>query len=294
MNVHRLLVCCILAAILAGCGSSAARPAPKPIAIIGGDPITPQTLRSYVSYAASYYTVRYAGAKPTKRLCPQRWAACTRLTNQVLKRLLQEYAVFHYAARHHITLSASDRRRVEAQLSALRALGTTPAQLIASHKVTVPFLRHLLQTEMLIRKVEAQVVPAVKQSGFGFRLRTFAIPIAPGGHGLHAYQKAVDLATDGKPVPRKAIVRTSWVPRSRLAANLRQPVEAAKPGDFVGPFRTTTGYLVIEVLRRGPHELSTKARQRREAHAFRIWLATEVTRLKPQCFQTGGKTRVCP
>jgi predicted small lipoprotein YifL len=294
----RILTGCVIVlavlVALTGCGSSRPAGAP-PAASVAGESISQPLLHQYVTYAVKFYSIGAAspiGSAGT--LCRRPSPACTRLQNQVLRRLLEERVVVHYAHAHHIALSASDQRAVDAELAQLRADPTPVGELLARRLMSVQFCRRLLAMEMLVRKVEKAVVPVEAERGFAFHLRSFTIPIAPGGHGVHAYHRAVDLATDGTPIPRNASIRASWIAPSRLAANVRRVISAAQPGDFVGPFRKPGAYLVIQLLGKRVHRYGRPARQHNESVYFRRWLDRQLRAGAPRCFSRAGKERPCP
>ncbi|MGH2444083.1 MAG: hypothetical protein ACRDFX_13085 [Chloroflexota bacterium] len=286
--VNLLLAALVAAGVLSACGSS--RQVVMPAAEIGGNPISRGAVREYAAYATSYYASTY-GSQPAP--CGPKTVSCTATERQALARLLEEGVVRRYAAAHGLHLGAADRARVDRELTQLQQPGGTAADLLARHAVTVAFLRSILQTEAMVRKVENLVAGNRALMGFQYRLTEVVFP-AQRGQAARASKRALDLATNGGAIPADTYVRTEWIAPFRLQADLRTEVAAANPGKWVGPLKRRTGYLVAHVLNRGPHRYGRPARIAMRTSIFREWVKREVQKARPKCYGVSGSGTVCP
>jgi hypothetical protein len=265
--------------------------------MVDGSPITQAELRSYVNYSLSFYAWAYgtnvAGSEPA---CSRtsRDPGCLRVQRQALRRLLEEKVIERYALSHGIALSPTDRVRAARQTSNLLAQDTTAAQLLSERKINRAFITILLDHEMLVRKVEAFVSRGLLRTGDSLHLRQFRLPRIAGFDDAAAYQQAVNLAADGKPVPPGTSVRTSWVATFRLPSDLVDALKLAAPGQIVGPFPHMSYYLDVQFLGRGTHQYGRPARRILESRRFRDWLNAEVLQADPKCFDRLGHDQRCP
>lgn len=279
--------------IAAGCGSS--KPLITPIAQIGPQSISRDSYRQNLNYAIRFFQSAYGNqASLDESHCVRPSTPCNHLRKQLLRRLLEESVVIQYAEHHHIHLSAADRTEVSVQLARLDEAGSVIAQMVARKQISRQFLRSLLDTELLVHRVETLVVPSSSQEGFAYHLRTVTIPFAPGGRGLNAYHRALNLATDGRPLPRRAVVRIAWIPPRHLALNVRNLVALAEPGQYVGPFKRQDAYLVVQVLGSGSHRVGRSARVSLETRYFHRWIERMLVADHPICFSSSATTVACP
>jgi hypothetical protein len=282
--------------IVTSCGGG--HPVPTDAAaVVRGHAISRSELRSYVDYALSFYSWAYGadpGASNPHCSTTSRDPGCRRLVSQALRRLIEETVVEQYASGHHIALSTADRRDARRQAATLLAQDTTAAQLLAGHKITRSFVLVLLDREALVRKVEAAVSRKQSAAGPALHVREFEIPRLVGADDARTYQQAVDLATDGKPVPPSAMVRTSWIARFHLSPELASALSVISPGQFVGPFTHSTYYLDVLLIGRGVHHYGKPARLALQASVFGEWLAAAVRQARPRCYDVSGHDAACP
>jgi hypothetical protein len=285
----------LVSLVLTSCGG---HPTPgDAAATVDGQTITHVDVRAYVDYALSFYAWA-DGADPAASnpgcTPASRDAGCLRVQNQALRRLIEEDVIEQYAAGHGIALSASDRRAVSRNTEQLLSLDTTAKQLLAEHKITRAFVLVLLTRETLVRKVEAEVGRNQPGSGPALDVREFEIPRRAGVDDAGTYHQAVDLATDGRPVPPGTMVRTSWVARFHLAPGLVEALASVSRGQFVGPFTHAGYYLDVQLLGRGIHRYGKPARLALQADYFRRWLDSRVSTARPQCFDLREHGMPCP
>jgi SurA N-terminal domain len=268
------------------CGSTGEKPGANLVASVGGQDITAQELQSYAHYANAFYAAAYPGSSThpaCKQLQPSA-SQCGSLREQVLARLLQESVVLQYAREHHITLTSADQSRVTAEMEAL----TNPASYTADLYATAPtrrFLRHVLETQALILKVEQLVVGVQARSGFAYHLQKFVF--AAGGQGR---ARAVTLAQSHHLVSGQASVETVWQAAFRLAPAVSLAASTAKPGDFLGPFPRSHSFLVVRLLAAGIHQYGRTAQIERLTQLFRSWLVNQLKRHHPACFSPRDRT----
>jgi hypothetical protein len=285
----------LLACALAGCGGHSTTQ--LDVATVDGSPITQADLRAYVSYSLSFYAWAYgtdvAGSGPA---CAQasRDPGCLRVRRQALRRLLEEKVIERYALSHGIALSPANRVQAARETSDLLAQDTTAAQLLSEHKINRAFITVLLDHEMLIRKVEAIVSRGVPRAGESFHLRELRVPRIAGIDDARVYRQAVNLATDGKPVPLGTSVRTLWVAIFHLPSDVLKAVTPAARGQFVGPFPYKSYYLDVQFLGRGTHLYGRPARLILKTRRFRDWLNAEVLHANPRCLDGAGHDQPCP
>ncbi len=276
-----------------GCGSST--PDSNLIARLGSQTISRDTYRQNLNYAIRFYQSAYGSQGGLDAVhCVRPSSPCAQIRDQLLRRLLEEDAVIEYADRHRIHLSSVDQTEINAQMASIDQAGSVIAQMIARKQISRPFLRSLLETEFLIHRVETRVIPVKVEEGFAYHVRTITIPFAPGGRGLNAYRRAVTLATDGRPIPRRALVRTVWIIPPHLAANVRKLVAVAQPGQYVGPFKRHRAYLVVQLLGSGLRRYSRTTLLTVETSYFHRWIDRMLTAERPICFSPSGKTVACP
>jgi hypothetical protein len=267
------------------------------VAIVNGQPITRADLKTHADYALQFYAWTYGsdvGSSDPSCTLRSKDVGCRRLEQQVLRRLIEEKVVEEYAAGHRIALSAEDQSAARREATDLLANDTTAANLLAEHKVNRSFIEVLLDREALIRRVENVIGRNQPRAGQALHLREFEVPRLTRQDDARTYQQAVDLATDGRPVPPGAMVRTSWIARFHLSAELLNALSTVSPGQFVGPFSHSGYYLDVQFLGRGVHRYGKPARLELQTAYFRQWLAVQVKRAHPQCFDRTGQEQPCP
>lgn len=284
-----LLIACVL--ILAGCGSP--KGVSKASAIVEGETISPAALQRNVAYAWAFYaaskgTVPSAGA-PSCRASSGR---CHAIERQVLRRMLEERIVLHYARRRGIRLSPADRQHVLHALGKVTTSGTPTADLLSSGRISLAFLRSVLETEILVRKVERVIAGKRALRGDSYELRRVYIFI-PAAQSSRAYRDAIDVATTGSLSPG-AVTRTGWTASFRLSRSIRKSLAQAETGQYVGPFRRRRSYLVVQLLAHGIHPYGRPARQAAETRYFQLWIARQLRLNPPQCFSPSGGVISCP
>lgn len=277
--------------LLAGCSSQRSIQA---AALVGGKPIAWSDYQKYLDYSLRFYAWARRPAQNWSLRCDDtsRTPACARLRQEVLARLIQERVVLSYASTHHIALSRSDRRRIDIELDVL--LGGSSGPAITDMRVDRSFLRDLLAREMLVRRVQESVVSGRASSGPSFHVRKFIIPRSPSRPDAQAFKGALDLATDGQPVPAGTQVRDEWVAAFRLGDRELKALTAAQPGQYTGPFTGPRAYVVIQLLGEGSHAYGRPARDMLQARYFQAWLRAAIRRAAPTCFTRTGARAVCP
>ena len=281
---------------LASCGHTAkpppATPTRTPIpadvaAMAGGHVISDRTVTTYVRYAAGFFTAAFPGeSASTTSTCSQTPAAgaCETLRIQVLARLLQQRVVLDYAKRRHITLSADDRIKVSDELKQLLDPDSDTAGLYPRDAATKKLLRHILKTQALVVEVENSIAGPKSLSGLAYHVRKYVVPA-----GHHAKRMALALATDGKPVPPRTVETTAWEAPFRLPEAVSHELSLARPGEFVGPFKRSSGYLVIRLLKSGNHRYGLPARAAILTAAFQSWLRVAMTRARLTCYHASER-----
>jgi hypothetical protein len=263
--------------LLAACGHRAAHTIPTPTGATAanGRAIPSSTIDRYVRYAAQFFSAAYPGSIGATRHCTaaSTSAACRLLRDQVIARLLQQSAVVEYAHAHHIALSAADRAAVTTEMQTLTDPTSETADLYRGGSAQRAFVHQILLTQAVVLKVEQEVVGARASAGDAYHLDKYLIPT-----GSHAQRQALDLATDGKPIPADAILHTEWEATFHLHGALKSALAVAEPGDFVGPFKQSGGYLVVHVLDHRTHTYGRPARVAFMTALFRAWLRNQFRR----------------
>jgi hypothetical protein len=204
-----------------------------------------------------------------------------------LHRLLEEQVVTNFAARHRIGLSASDSGRIDRELKRLQSPHAGTQRLFSTERISPRFMRTVLRTQLLVKRVESTVVDRAVLAGPSFKLRKYVF-----GLDKRSYKSALDLATGGASVGGSREPPVHWVASYRLPARVRSLADVAGNGDFVGPTLEGPAYVVYQVLGRGVHRYGLPARQEIEARSFRTWLSKQMAQIKPTCFQ--GSTKIVP
>lgn len=283
--LRRFVPLLALIPVFAGCGSHAGgarTPTPR-AASVAGTSITYPELDTYLRYANRFFSAAYPGTvKGAGMSCgaAKVTAACAAVRKQVLARLIQQQVVRQYAQQHHIFLSASDERKVNQELKLLLDPSSDTADLYDHSPRTRRFLRQVLETQNLVLKVENAVVGPRAARGFAYHLEKVSIP-----GGKQGNREALNLSTDGKPLPLDASVRDEWEAPFRLDHTVAQAVSSAKNGEYVGPFPRSGGYLVVHVLGSGLHRYGRPARTFLLTRLFRAWLRDHVRAAHPRCDQ---------
>ncbi|GAC1473954.1 MAG: hypothetical protein PVSMB7_28490 [Chloroflexota bacterium] len=217
-----------------------------------------------------------------------------RVHTQSLRRLIEETVIRRYATRKRITLSPSEIQHVKQQSDALAHSDSTLSQLLTERRVSRRFLDELLTREALVRKVEGIVTRSRAEAGMSYHVREYSVPILVGAERAKAYNQALVLATDGRPIPVESEIHTRWVAPFRLSPTLRRALTGASPGTFVGPFQSGDTFLVVKLLAYRVHRYSGPARTALETRYFRSWIDREVRASKIQCYEDSGRTMACP
>jgi hypothetical protein len=213
---------------------------------------------------------------------------------QVLGRLIEEHAVLDYAKLHHIRLSLADRIRAREESQALVALRGGRTWPFSSARQNAEFFHQLVTRELLVRTVEESIVPRSLTYGLMLHVRKFLLPVSSEADRGKVYRQAVDLATDGKPVPAGALNRTEWIAPFRIKPSMRQALLDASPGQFTGPFGHGDSYQVILLLGKKQRHYGKPARTALELRYFKGWLRRAVQAEHPICFGSQGRTMACP
>ena len=295
LSLRYALAAVLAAGLLAGCAGR--HPPVRAAAVVAGAPIRQVDVQRYMDYTARFYAwAKGADAYRAWMRCERQAKdrQCRRLHEQVLARLIEERVVLSYAKQHHIALSPGDRSRITREMRRLTDTNRGTTTLFTRGRVDPTLMRSILQREILVQKVEDAVAPASARGGTSFHVEKFLLPVDQNQPRSAVYRQAVDLATDGKPIPAAAQVRFEWLAPFRLEPEERSALEQAQPGDHVGPFAHPRGYLVILLLARGTHAYGQPARLILETRYFHAWLARQVHRASPTCFDPSGATISCP
>jgi len=280
--------------LVAGCGAS--HSGTPPVAIVAGRPISWSDYQQYLDYSLRFYASAYhsPGRSSTRSCQPfDNRPPCSTLGRQLLASLIHERVVLSYASRHHIRLSSGDTRRIDSELAAMEG-GTGNHLPIAGMHLRRSFLWNLLARELLVERVERAVVAGRASAGPSFHVRKYILPRLPDHGAVPVFKEALDLATDGRPIPAGTGVRDEWVAAFRLTGREQEALSAAQAGQFAGPFPGPRAYLVMQLLGAGRHTYGLPARRVLEAKYFHAWLQTAVRQADPSCFSGSGKRVVCP
>lgn len=285
----RLLYLCLpLLVLLAACGAHQSS-GPRVVARLSGQSVSQPELDAYTRYAATFDSVVYPDS--TEAGCAtDRRAACARFRSGILARLIEEHVVLGYARRHHITLTPGDLAEARLQLEKLMAPSAPTARLFHLG-VTRQFVTHVVQRQLLIQRVEESVVGDRATAGPEFHVTRIGIPNS--GSSTEDNRSVIQLATSGK-IPAGAAEKTEWMAPFRMAPRVRQALEAAKKGDYVGPFSRPGYVLVIKLLGRGTHHYSRTAHALLTSKLFRSWVSRAVARAHPRCVGAAGTPVTCP
>jgi hypothetical protein len=262
--------------------------------MVSGQRISESDLTAYVQYAGRFYQSAYGVGTAATCAPITRSATCAALTRQALARLIEERIAVSFARSHGITLSNADRAAIAIQMRDLSLTDATTRRLLRERVITRAFLRGLLETEALVRKLEGRLTDERLLSGSSFHIRSFTIPLLSAGSVTRTYHQAQTLAVDGGPVPRRSVIAVRWVADFRLPAPVRIALRAAADGDFAGPFRRGSSYLVIQRLAAGTHRYGAPARLQVETRVFQTWLSRRVLLARPICYTTAGSAAPCP
>jgi hypothetical protein len=280
--------------VLAGCGAThSTKPAntAATAAPVANTAIPPQQIQEYMDYALQFYSwvdTTTPGNGTTTCSVRSTSPSCVTLRKQVVRRLMEERIVTEFAAQHSIRLSSADRSRVDREMKRLQSPHSGTRRLFGANRVSPHFMRGVLQTQLLVRRVEAAVVGKAALVGPSFRLRKFVF-----GGDQRGYKSATDLATGGINGAAGPSPPIHWVAAYRLPAQLRSLAGLARKGDYVGPSPQGGSYVVYQILGHGVHRYGLPAREETEARSFRAWLATRMSQTQPKCLQGGAKSVPC-
>lgn len=154
-------------------------------------------------------------------------------------------------------------------------------------------MRTVLGTQVLVQKVESSVAPARTKRGDAFHIRKVLVPQEISSLA-DARDAALTLATHGSPIPPNAILKKEWVASFQLSGRLRRLLAKARPGDYVGPIRKPTGYMVVQLLGHGFHGYEWSTRQQLITQYFHSWLKKVVQSEHPKCFDEKQRVASCP
>jgi hypothetical protein len=213
---------------------------------------------------------------------------CATFRAQVLSRLIEERLVTQYAAAHKISLTRSDLAKVEEELARLQAPHSGTDRLFVAERVSPRIIRSVLETQLLVRRVEATLVSPQALRGPMLQVRKFVF-----GLSKHNYRQAVDLATSGTSATTLSATRPLWVALFRLSPQIRRLTTYAAHGAYVGPFRQGTTYVVLQVLGRSTRRYGRPARELIMARAFRSWMKTQLLEAHPTCLTAGRASAPC-
>ncbi len=284
----RVMVCLGVCLLAAACGGSSSSGSPV-VAKVSGRSISQAQVTAYREYAASFYRLALGGSQLGGFDCAGGGNSCA-TSADALRRLIQEAVIESYAAKHGIALTAADRRAAKQEVQALSSSDPTAGQLLTAHKVSTSFLTRLLETEMLVRKVEGSVVGNRAYGGRSYHLKIFSIPLL----SKKTYKQALELAGFGSPVPVGTSIRREWIAGFRLPLYMKKAAKAALPGDFIGPFKRPGRYVVAKVIAKERRRFGKPARQARETQLFQAWVAGQVQRARPTCYAAKGRVSACP
>jgi len=267
--------------LLAGCGQHARR---VPLAaVVNGMPVTQQELSKDVQYSQRYYGATQG--VPAVRCVPEHSDyTCRVLQRQVLNRLVQERVIMQYAARHHLAITARDRRRVNAALP----------KLSAANRASAALLRTLLFGQVLVEKVEVAVTPARALRGPLYHIRKYVISPLEGIPEHVRYAQAVSLATDGKPIPDGTNILDEWEAPFRLPHDQRDALRYAGHNQFTGPFHVRDRWLVIQLQKTAVRTYGRPAQLVISQHYFSHWLMEQMLHSHVRCFNVNGSSVACP
>jgi hypothetical protein len=267
------------------------------VAIVNGHPISRADVLGYLDYARKFYAWANGSSlgsdhRPCSLTRPT--SACRRLENQVLARLIEERVILDYAAARGLALTPYDQHRVSVELQGLDARSSGTEALFTREGIVPRFMRQILASQLLVQEVEDQVLASAEIGGPSYHVRKFVVPLLPTEQRKAIYREALDLATAGTPVPRRASVKVEWVASFRVPTAIREGLDASTPGQYVGPFATGSGFLVYQLLGKGHHVYGGPARALLEPRYFKSWLQIRVARSHIQCFAASGSGIRCP
>lgn len=293
----RSVAACIALGLLTACGSPSARPADPTVARVGAVTISRAYLQQYVDYSLRFYRL-FTGNQTVLavRGCPATASdqPCTVYRRQALRRLIEEQLVLSYARQHGIAIRSRGHRAIAARLGSMSdPQGSTPSTL-SRLGVSRAFMQGLLEREALVQRVAHAVAPPWTRSGPTFEVRKVAVFFGGSASRSAAYKRADTLAVDGGPVPATAVAQVEWVAPFRLPAAELQALQAARPGEYTGPFPHSHSFLDVQLLAKRVHSYGTPARRELEAEYLRSWLRREWSRARPACLGTAGARVPCP
>jgi hypothetical protein len=248
----------------------------------------------YTTYSLHFFKWAYGtGTGPSTRRCTSSAsAACIAVRNETLQRLIEELVITRYARKHHITLTGKEQGQIESAVADLTAPESTTGDLFKGAHLGPAFVRQLLEREAMVQRVERIVSPRSTREGFSYLVRKITIPtgLVPGA----AVQKQVLRLATGRTVPAGVSVKLDWIAPFRLSSSGRRALQAARPGDYAGPFHSRAGFVVYNLLRKGSHRYGQPARQLLQNAYFTSWLQTHVRAAHPVCYTASGKISPCP
>jgi hypothetical protein len=154
-------------------------------------------------------------------------------------------------------------------------------------------MRTVLGTQSLVQRVELFVAPPRTKRGYAYHLRKILIPQETSSL-TDARNAAATLATQGYPIPPNASASNGWVASFLVSSRLSHLLANAKSGEYVGPIRKPTGYLVVQFLGRGVHLYGRSTRQQLTTKYFHSWLKKTVQATRPKCLNKQQQSIQCP
>lgn len=252
-------------------------------------------LTRYSDYAAAFYAVAAgSGARPVETRCVASSAPCIHLRQQVLRRLIEEHIVLLYAANHHVILTPQEKQHVKRRLLALQEPGSSTALLLEKGVVTTSFLRTVLTTQAIVRKVELTITGRAARIGNAYHLRVVSFFVPAGNTGVGAHLRAARVVASRTPISPAAATSTDWFASFRLARSMRAALDHAVAGQWTGPFRRAHAWVAVLLLGKAEHRLGRPARLLLQTHLFHAWLHDMMRRAPTACYAITGKEVRCP
>jgi hypothetical protein len=283
-------LCVLLLILLTACGTQEASHGPGVVATISGHRVTEAELQAYTRYASTFDSIVYPESTEARCTTSPHRPACVRFRSSILARLLEEQVILAYARQHHLWLSAADKEAARTQLQKLMEPSSPSARLF--HRgVSREFVSEIVRRQLLVQRVEESVVGSRVDSGPEFHIRRIGIPLS--GSAERDNRRVVQLATGGR-LPAGSAQKTVWMAPFRMAPGVRQALESARPGDYVGPFSRPGYVLVIKLIARGTHRYASPAREQLASTLFRSWVQRTVEAAHPKCMTPAGKLSSCP
>jgi SurA N-terminal domain len=253
----------LLAALVAGCGSSG----PSPAATVNGHDISMTSYNQEVRYdcvnAASQYGFDVCKDKGTKFVTDS-------LKKSSLEALIQVELIQEYAAKHHIAVSALDFNRnwtiiYQTKFGSAKVLKA----FVSRYGMTVADLKTRLRNDLLKQRVEAVVTAKTPAQTVAIRLARLQT-LNKGGNllvrnllrlGKTFPQIAVQLGTNTLGPCKTGCGDLGWIPIAFLPT-YQSNLATARVGKVVGPLALQqSGFEYFQVEARDAHYTMTTQQQ---------------------------------